>query len=160
MAQINIEKFNLINVGELAPAFAGKTIDGHEIKLADLKGKVVLIDFWATWCTPCLAEMPNIRKAYDKYASSDGFVVIGISLDEDPKSVARLARSKNIPWPQIVLGPAEKNEIAKLYCVASIPATFLIDRHGKVVAKDLRGGALERELSKLLNVADATASAD
>ncbi len=150
LARIKIDKFLIIRVGEPAPEFAGKTVDGNELKLSDLRGKVVLVDFWATWCGPCIAEMPNVRKAHDKYGKEGDFVVLGVSLDEDEKKVQRFVKKQNIPWPQIVAGPAEKNPIAKQYFVVGIPATFLIDAEGKIVAKDLRGRALQKEVRKLL----------
>ncbi len=150
LAKIDIDKFLIIRPGDQAPAFTGTTTDGKTIKLSDLKGKVVLIDFWATWCAPCIAEMPNMRKAYAEFAENDDFILLGISLDEYAKTVQKFVKEKGLPWPQIVLGPAEKNPIAKKYNVSAIPATFLLDRKGKVVATDLRGGKLQAELRKLL----------
>ncbi len=145
---INIEKFLLLNIGEDAPNFTATSLDGKTIDLAKLRGKVVLIDFWATWCTPCIADMPAIRRVYDEYKSR-GFVVIGVSLDDEPSVVRRFAKSKKIPWPLCALGPQGKNPIAKAYSVEGIPATFLIGPDGKVVATQIRGRALKRKLAKL-----------
>ena len=137
-------------MGDQAPEFAGTTIDDQEIKLSDLRGKVVLVDFWATWCGPCVAEMPNIRRVHEKYAEDGDFVVIGISLDKEGKVVQKFVKKKKIPWQQIVAGPAAENPFAQKYHVEGIPATFLIDGQGKVVAKDLRGRALRKEVRKAL----------
>lgn len=145
---INIERFLLVNVGEEAPQFTATALDGNTIDLAKLRGKVVLIDFWATWCAPCLAEMPTIRRAYDEYGPR-GFAVIGVSLDFESSMVRRFAESKEVPWPLCALGPEEENPIARAYNVEGIPATFLIGPDGKVIAKQIRGAALTRKLAEL-----------
>lgn len=150
LAMIDIDRFLTINVGDTAPNFTAATLDETEFDLTRHRGKVVLIDFWATWCAPCIVEMPNIKKAREQYGREGEFVVIGISLDQSPKQVSRFVKGKEYAWQQIAAGPAEKNPIAQKYNVSAIPATFLIDRDGKVVAKDLRGGALQKALRKLL----------
>jgi peroxiredoxin len=142
--------FLTLRPGDAAPVFRATTIDGREIALSELRGKVVLIDFWATWCAPCVAEIPTIKRALNKYGTNGEFVVVGVSLDSGADVVRRFVEQRKIPWPQIALGPAEQNEIAKKYNVVGIPATFLIDRDGKVAAVELRGAALDQELGKLL----------
>ncbi|MCH7813072.1 MAG: TlpA family protein disulfide reductase [Planctomycetes bacterium] len=165
LAQIDIEKFLIISIGEQAPEFAATTLDGRPFKLSELRGKVVLLDFWATWCAPCIGEMPNLLRAVEEYGGSGDFVIVGVSLDSSESAVKQFQQRRKIPWTQIVLGPAEQNPAAKKYNVSGIPATFLIDRDGKVVAKDLHGPALRRELGKLLPAVrkpthDGIASAD
>ena len=150
MARIDIEKFLIVAVGDTAPDFVGKSLDGQEVRLSDFSGKAVLLDFWATWCAPCVAELPNVHRVYERFGKDGQFAVIGISLDDDEQLVRRFVRRRELPWPQIVAGPADRNPLAKQYNVTGIPATFLIDAHGRVVAKDLRGDALERELAKLI----------
>ena len=95
--------------------------------------------------------MPNVRKAYEKYGKDGDFVVVGISLDNEDEKVAAFVRKHEIGWPQIVAGPADKNAVAKKYYVEGVPATFLIDPNGKVVAKDLRGSALQKEVDRQLH---------
>ena len=126
------------------------TIDGKELKLSDLRGKVVFIDFWATWCGPCIQELPVVKKTYDKYGKNGEFVVVGISLDESQDAVRNYVSNNELTWPQIVLGPAETNAVAKAYGVTGVPANFLIGRDGKVIATDLRGEFLLAATEKAL----------
>ncbi|MBX3474888.1 MAG: TlpA family protein disulfide reductase [Planctomycetes bacterium] len=156
-----------IKDGEAFPcwseAFDVKDLDGKSIKMADFKGKVVLIDFWAVWCGPCIAEMPNVVKAYDKYKEK-GFEVIGISFDtregeqglrDTIKGEGNVGKRTGVmPWRQIYDGGYWNAGLAKRYGVQSIPKTVLIDKDGKVVAQNLRGAALESKLAELLGAGE------
>ncbi len=122
---------------------------GQEIDLAKMKGKVVLVDFWATWCGPCVAEMPNVVAAYEKYRGK-GFEVIGISLDEDKAAVEQFVAEKKMPWPQHFDGKGWGNELAQQFGIQGIPATFLVGKDGKIVASNLRGPALEKAVEEAL----------
>lgn len=122
-------------------------LDGREVDLADMKGKVVLVDFWATWCQPCVVEMPHLLKAYHAYHEK-GFEIIGISLDQNEAALKKFIDDLEIPWPQHFTGT--DNEFAEKFSIQAIPATFLIGTDGKVVATDLRGDQLEQWLSELL----------
>lgn len=102
--------------------------------------------------------MPNIKRAYDQYKDSGDFVVLGISVDNDPQTVSRFVTAKGVNWPQIAVGPSDLNPIAKTYYVSGVPATFLIDQEGKVVAKDLRGNMLEHYLKRLIKTQDQHAA--
>jgi peroxiredoxin len=146
---IKIERFLVLHVGDEAPDFTASTLDGKQIRLKDLRGKVVLLDFWATWCAPCIAQMPKIQQAYEQHAKDGRLIVIGISIDESPSMVEEFLKCRNLPWAQIALGPPERNPVAKAYNVSAVPSTFLIDRDGKIVAKDFRGHALKYHLDKL-----------
>ncbi|MFV1995699.1 MAG: TlpA family protein disulfide reductase [Verrucomicrobiales bacterium] len=122
---------------------------GEAVDLAEMKGKVVLVDFWATWCGPCVSEMPNVIAAYKKYHDR-GFEIVGISLDQDKDTLMGFIEEHKMPWPQYFDGKGWENDLAGKYGIRGIPATFLIGKDGKIAATDLRGGALEAELEKLL----------
>lgn len=126
--------------------------EGQEISLSDYvgKNKVVLIDFWASWCGPCRKEMPTVVEAYEKYKSK-GFEIVGISLDESQLSWEKSIKAMNMTWPQMSDLGGWNSEAAQLYKVTSIPATFLVDQDGKVIAKNLRGEQLLQQLESLLN---------
>ena len=135
-----------MRIGEQAPDFTVTTLTDKQVKLSDLRGKVVLLDFWATWCTPCIAELPNLQRAYDEFGQDGEFVLLGISLDAEADTMRAFLKDRQLPWEQAVLGPAEINPVALKYFVTGVPATFLIDREGKVVGRDLRGLALHQAL--------------
>ena len=150
----NLTDVKLLGVfaGGDAPEFEATTLDDARLKLSDFRGKVVLIDFWATWCAPCVAELPNVKKAHERFGA-DGFVVVSISFDKDAATAKKFAAKRGMSWPQVWVKGADKSPLAKLYNVVGIPATFLVGPDGKVVAKDLRGdkliSAVEREVRKL-----------
>ncbi|MEK7949199.1 peroxiredoxin family protein [Luteolibacter soli] len=126
-------------------------VDGREVDLAALRGKVVLLDFWATWCGPCVAEIPNVKKAYDAWHAK-GFEVIGVSLDKpDAKDKLEAFVKKNqLPWPQYFHDGEGQNPLSGKFAVTSIPAMFLFNKEGKLVTTNARGERLEVELGKLL----------
>lgn len=128
-------------------------IDGREVDLAQLRGKVVPIDFWATWCGPCKEELPNIKRVYAAYHAR-GFEVVGIALDkaEDRRKLIDCCRDHDLPWPQHFDGKFWKNEFAVKYAVRAIPAMFLLDRDGKVATTEARGDKLEPAVKRLLGL--------
>ena len=128
--------------GQVLPDFsAAVDLDGKPISLADYRGKVVLLDFWAVWCGPCLGEIPRIKAVYEKY-HDEGFEVIGVSLDEDAAVLREFIEEQEIPWRQILDGDGFGGAFAKRYGIRSIPAPFLIDREGKVISVKARGNLL------------------
>lgn len=130
-------------VGEVLPDFPSAVdLDGKPISLADYRGKVVLLDFWAVWCGPCLGEIPRIKAVYEKYHDK-GFEVIGVSLDEDTAVLREFVTEQEVPWRQILDGDGFGGAFAKRYGIRSIPAPFLINREGKVISVKARGSLLD-----------------
>lgn len=139
-----------IRIGKPAPDIFLDTPDGKEIKLSDLKGKVVLLDFWASWCGPCRKENPNVVNMYHKY-KDQGFTVFSVSLDEKKDRWEQAIKTDGLIWENHVSDLQGWNSIAaKLYKVNSIPATFLIDKKGIIRAMNVRGKTLEQKLLPLL----------
>jgi thiol-disulfide isomerase/thioredoxin len=135
--------------GSKFPDFTEKDLAGKPLSIANYQGKVVLVDFWATWCGPCVRELPNVLATYGKHHDK-GFEIIGISLDQDENKLAAFTKDKNMPWPQYFDGKGWGNKLAAKYGVQSIPATYLLDGDGKIIGKDLRGEALEQAVSAAL----------
>jgi len=138
-----------LRVGVEFPDFQAKDINGKSLSLDQFKNKVVLIDFWATWCPPCVDEMPNIVKTYNKYHEK-GFEIIGISLDQNENKFLRFIKDNGMTWRQYYDGKGGQNELARKYSIDSIPSTFLIDANGKIIAKNLRGSTLEEAIKDAL----------
>jgi thiol-disulfide isomerase/thioredoxin len=142
-------------VASTFPDFEAKDLDGKPMSVAAFKGKVVMVDFWATWCPPCRAEAPNISKIYQKYHDK-GFEIIGISLDQpgDKDKLVAFTKENNMPWGQYFDGTDGPGKLAQKYDVDTIPRAFLIDRNGKIIAKGdaIRAGALEPAVKKALGI--------
>jgi len=136
-------------VGAKFPDFSETDVDDKPLALTDHKGKVVLIDFWATWCPPCRAEIPNVVATYKKY-HAEGFDIIGVSLDQDREKLLGYTSQNEMTWPQFFDGQGWQNKLAVKYGIESIPATYLLDGNGVIIAKDVRGEALEPAVAKAL----------
>ncbi len=138
-------------IGDEAPEIVMMNPEGKELKLSDLRGKVVLLDFWASWCGPCIRESPNVVAAYNKY-NEKGFEVFGVSLDNNKDRWVGAIQKYNLLWPNHVSDLKKWNSAAgRKYGVSGIPATFLIDENGIIIAKDLRGQKLDATLAQLLS---------
>lgn len=124
-------------------------VDGAEVDMAKLRGKVVLVDFWATWCGPCRGEIPNVVAAFKKYREK-GFEVVGISLDEDKEAMLKYLKEQGMTWPQHFDGKGWQNEIAVKYGIHSIPAMWLVDKKGMIRSTEARGEKLTTLVEKLL----------
>ncbi|NNE75491.1 MAG: AhpC/TSA family protein [Pricia sp.] len=137
------------SVGATAPNFSAPNPEGKQLALNDVLGKVTLVDFWAAWCKPCRAENPNIVKVYEKYHDK-GLNIIGVSLDRTEEAWKKAIAEDGLAWHHVSNVAYFNDPIAKLYNVDAIPAAFLLDENGVIVAKNLRGPALEEKVASLL----------
>lgn len=145
------EKLRVSVVGAQAPDFTLNNADGEQISLSSLQGKYVLIDFWASWCQPCMVELPNLIDLYDQY-NDKGFEIFGVSLDRDRNAWVNTVDEKNMVWPNVWdMEGEEPAEAATLYGVTGIPHTVLLDKEGVIIAKNLRGEELKNKLEEILN---------
>ncbi|WP_026898485.1 TlpA disulfide reductase family protein [Daejeonella oryzae] len=139
-----------VSVGQPAPQFELPTPEGKIIKLSDLKGKYVLLDFWASWCAPCRDENPNIVKQYNSFKNK-GFTVLGVSLDKGKGAWEKAIADDKLTWTHVSELKEWDGKVSIAYRVESIPSSFLLDPQGKIIAKNLRGAELENFLKKTLN---------
>jgi len=145
-----INKLEKVAVGKVAPDFTMNDVDGQPLSLSAYKGKYVLIDFWASWCGPCRRENPHVVELYNEF-NDKGFEILGVSLDQKKEAWLKAIEDDQLTWNQVSDLKGWKNEVAQLYGVSSIPHTVLLDKEGKIVAKNLRGDELRTKVAELLN---------
>ncbi len=144
-----IEAVQKTAIGQPAPEIELTAPDGKKIALSSLKGKYVLIDFWASWCGPCRKENPNVVKMYKKYQDKD-FEIFGVSLDREREDWLQAIEEDGLDWLHVSDLKFWQSEVVPLYRIEGIPMTVLIDKDGKIIAKNLRGKALEDKLEEIL----------
>jgi len=145
-----VEKHQRLSIGREAPNFTQNDPDGNPISLSSFRGQYLMIDFWASWCTPCRIENPNIVAAYEKYHDK-GFEVLGVSLDRDKSAWLKGIADDNLTWPQVSDLQFWNNEVSRLYSIGSIPSSLLLDPDGIIIAKNLRGEELHAKLAELFD---------
>lgn len=149
LANKRIDLIRGTTVGYTANNFSQTSTDGKKVSLSDFKGKYVLIDFWASWCRPCRMENPNVVAAYNRFKNK-GFTVLGVSMDSNRDPWLAAIQQDNLTWTHVSDLKGWGNEVGKLYGVTGIPQNYLIDKEGKIVAKDLRGPALDEKLAEII----------
>jgi peroxiredoxin len=133
----------------MAPEFSAPNVDGKMVSLKESLGKITIVDFWASWCKPCRAENPNVVALYNEFHAK-GLNIIGVSLDRDAAAWKEAITADGLTWTEVSNLKFWQNPIAQKYNVKSIPATFLLDANGKIIAKDLSGEALKSKVASLL----------
>ena len=136
--------------GALAPDITLENTKGQVISLSSLRGKYVLIDFWASWCKPCRQENPNVVRMYTKYKDK-GFEVYSISLDDNKNAWLKAVETDGMIWTNVLGKKNGSSAVALQYSIQVIPTTYLLDKEGKIIAKNLRGAALEQKLGAILD---------
>jgi peroxiredoxin len=145
----SVQSAGVGKIGSVLPEFKQNDVNGKSVSLSSLRGKFVLIDFWASWCGPCRAENPNVVKAYDAYKGK-GFTILGVSLDQDKAKWLEAIKKDGLTWTHVSDLKYWNNAVAVQFGIQSIPANFLIDPNGVVIAKDLRGEDLVKILASNL----------
>lgn len=143
-----------VNIGAPAPDFTMNDIDGNAFTLSSLKGKVVMIDFWATWCPPCVRSIPEAKNIWNTFKKQD-FVLLGVSLDKDLDTWKDYVTKQQMSWVQVADGKFWDNSAAVLYGIGSIPSVWILDKEGNVALKDVNplseGDAIRAKITELLN---------
>ena len=145
-----IEKLEAVAVGKIAPDFTMNDVEGNPVSLSSFKGKYLLVDFWASWCGPCRRENPHVVELYTEFKDK-GFDVLGVSLDQKKDAWLKAIDDDKLTWNHVSDLKGWGNEAAKLYAVSGIPHTVLLDKDGKIIAKNLRGDELRAKVAELLN---------
>lgn len=145
MLKQKLEQGKITGIGVVATDFEEKTPEGIAVKLSSYRGQYVLVDFWASWCTPCRQENPFLVKAYEKYKNK-GFSILGVSIDKNADAWKKAIKADGLIWVQLL---DTTQEIAKLYGIDSIPKNYLLDKEGKIIAKNLRGAQLDEKLKEI-----------
>jgi len=146
--QQDINSFGKVTGGNEAPDFTFNTPEGKPLSLSSFRGKILLVDFWASWCGPCRKENPNVLRMYKKYHSK-GFEILGVSLDESKEKWVAAIKKDGLVWNHVSDLKGWGSQACSLYGIEAIPFAMLLDKDGKIIAKNLRGASLEKKLEEL-----------
>ena len=144
-----LARYEMLEPGKVAPDFKARTTEGDTLSLYEVKGKVKLIDFWASWCGPCRQENPNVLKMYQKYHPK-GLEIIGVSLDDNERAWKKAIDEDGLIWKHVSELAGSQSQIAQIYMLKSIPYTILLDENNVIIGKNLRGAQLQKKVAELL----------
>lgn len=147
---VPLRKLVTLQIGDVAPDFTVNSLDGKPVSLADFRGRYVMLDFWATWCGPCVAEMPRLIELHKTFAQDKRLAMISLSLDQDRAEPAKFIKAKGISWTQLLLGEWSKDNVTRKYGVVGIPEILLIGPDGRIAARGLRGEGIKEAVEKAL----------
>jgi thiol-disulfide isomerase/thioredoxin len=138
------------DAGHVAPPIEATTLDGKRLTLDDFKGKYVLLDFWATWCGPCIKEIPQLQSVYDAFGKDERFVILSLSVDEKIDQPKEFQETRKLPWMQAFVGEGVHGPIPQMFGIRAIPALVLLGPDGKIVARGMRGEEIKESVSRAL----------
>lgn len=144
-----MDRLKKLSIGQMAPDFEMTSTDGKQLKLSQFRGQYVLLDFWASWCGPCREENPNVVKQYNTFKNKN-FTILGVSLDSNRDLWLKAIKDDNLTWNHVSELKQWDSNVVKQYSIEGIPTSFLLDKQGRIIAKNLRGDELEAFLSKTL----------
>ena len=150
LGKVPIPSMALPQVGEPAPEFAFAGLDGKPVNLADLRGQYVLLDFWATWCAPCVAKLGEVERLRTQFAGCKELAVIGVNLDDDKVRARAFLKNRSLPWHHALLGDWSATDVPRRFAITNVPAYVLIGPDGKIAAHEYSLEAMEKKLAELM----------
>lgn len=149
VGELAVEMNSQLCKGQAAPPFDAQTLGGNRIRLQDLKGKIILLSFWASWCGECVADIPMLKELHEAFGSDERFTMVGLSLDRSTQKLQSFVKSQEMNWTQGILGDWSQSKIPSQYAVSFIPTVYLIDQNGIVVDVP-RGPKIREAIEKAL----------
>ncbi|MGF1672047.1 MAG: TlpA family protein disulfide reductase [Balneolaceae bacterium] len=145
-----LHEIESLQIGQKSPSFSAITLHGETLTLEDLDGKFVILEFWGTWCGPCIPEIPYLQTLWEKHGEYN-LLILGIALDDNEDVVTRFIEERDMPWPQILQSDQFRGELVELFNVVGIPRMYLLNPSGEIVARDLRGEEMVSEVNRLIS---------